>query len=131
VSDVAVAGKKGCFFSASRDRRVTRHGFESHRNHPLLVGEQTGRNCSLQVSKKLFVLPGDVPNGLSWAIRFTPLGRSIRRWDCKTLESDLQLAHAQGALNEGEERANLLHQYGSNVAGVAQQNPSKWMFFFF
>ncbi|CAL1153389.1 unnamed protein product [Cladocopium goreaui] len=41
VSDVAVAGKKGCFFSASRDR-------------------------------------------------------SIRRWDCKTLESDLQLAHAQG-----------------------------------
>ena len=22
--------------------------------------------------------------------------RSMRRWDCKTLESDLQLAHAQG-----------------------------------
>eukprot|EP00913_Durusdinium_trenchii_P011501 g10799.t1 len=43
VSDVAVAAKKGYFFSASRDR-------------------------------------------------------SIRRWDCKTLESDLQLAHAQGEL---------------------------------
>jgi hypothetical protein len=78
----------------------------------------------------LFVLPGDVPNGLSWAIRFTPLGRSIRRWDCKTLESDLQLAHAQGALNEGEERANLLHQYGSNLR-CSPTKPIKMDVFFF
>eukprot|EP00439_Symbiodinium_sp_Y106_P012087 s1519_g1.t2 len=41
VSDIAVAGKKGFFFSASRDR-------------------------------------------------------SLRRWDCRSLESDLQLPHAQG-----------------------------------
>ena len=66
MSDVAVAAKKGYFFSASRDRPIC----------PSIKWLGGGRKVQY----------GHSPD----------FDRSIRRWDCKTLESDLQLAHAQG-----------------------------------